>query len=72
MRIPTYGDIYHYDVSIVPEASRDVNRAVIKTLEDNYQKVFKGEKPVFDGKKNLYTKKRLPIEKNGVRFLRLD
>eukprot|EP00795_Rhopilema_esculentum_P001647 gene1647-16114_t len=68
MKIPTYGDIYHYDVSIVPEASRDINRAVIKKLEDNYGKVFNGEKPVFDGKKNIYTKKRLPIENNGSEF----
>lgn len=65
MKIP-HGDIYHYDVTISPEkCPRRVNREVIDYLVGAYSrstpKIFEGQMPVFDGRKNMYTKKQLPI-----------
>ena len=61
-----HGDIYHYDVNILPECPRVVNHKVIRKLTLEYEKVFKKEKPVFDGKKNIYSKEPLPIKNDGV------
>ena len=65
-RVPMHGDIYHYDVSILPECPRVVNHKVIRKLTVEYEKVFKKDKPVFDGKKNIYSRDSLPIKNDGV------
>lgn len=65
-RVPTHGDIYHYDVVILPECPRVVNHKVIRKLTVEYEKVFKKDKPVFDGKKNIYSRDPLPIKNDGV------
>ncbi|PIK49325.1 eukaryotic translation initiation factor 2c [Apostichopus japonicus] len=70
MKIP-HGDIYHYDVTISPEkCPRRVNREVIDYLVGAYSrstpKIFEGQMPVFDGRKNMYTKKQLPIGQEKV------
>ncbi|KAJ8020589.1 Protein argonaute-1 [Holothuria leucospilota] len=70
MKIP-HGDIYHYDVTIAPEkCPRRVNREVIDYLVGAYSrnapKIFEGQMPVFDGRKNMYTKKQLPIGQEKV------
>ena len=61
------GDIHHYDVTIIPDkCPRAVNHAVVQTMVDQYHKMFGGQKPVFDGRKNLYSRNPLPIDKEKV------
>ncbi|OQV21162.1 Protein argonaute-1 [Hypsibius exemplaris] len=59
------GFIHHYDISIQPDkCPRRVNRDIIETMVQGYShSIFNGQKPVFDGKKNLYTRDALPIGK---------
>ena len=60
-------DIHHYDVAITPEkCPRAVNHAVVQTMVDKYHKMFGGQKPVYDGRKNLYSQSPLPIDKERV------
>ncbi|XP_062567252.1 protein argonaute-2-like isoform X5 [Saccostrea cucullata] len=67
VRIPK-GVIHHYDISIVPDkCPRRVNREIIETMVTAYsQKIFSGMKPVFDGRKNLYSRDPLPIGRDKV------
>ncbi|CAK9293816.1 unnamed protein product [Gordionus sp. m RMFG-2023] len=66
VRMPR-GNIQHYDISIVPDkCPRRVNREIIQTAVGKYSKIFNGQKPVFDGKKNLYTRDPLPIGRDKV------
>ncbi|XP_055995374.1 protein argonaute-2-like isoform X7 [Ostrea edulis] len=67
VRIPK-GVIHHYDISIVPDkCPRRVNREIIETMVTAYsQKIFSGQKPVFDGRKNLYSRDPLPIGRDKV------
>ncbi|CDW54120.1 Argonaute 1 isoform B [Trichuris trichiura] len=62
VRIPS-GILHHYEVLIQPDkCPRRVNREIIDTMVQAYQqKVFNKNRPVFDGKKNLYSKEPLPI-----------
>ena len=62
------GFIHHYDISIQPDkCPRRVNRDIIETMVQGYShSIFNGQKPVFDGKKNLYTRDALPIGKEKV------
>ncbi|XP_048590350.1 protein argonaute-2 [Nematostella vectensis] len=63
------GNIHHYDLSICPDkCPRRVNRDVVEVMVLNYHKVFGGMKPVFDGRKNLYTRDPLPIGKTPTEF----
>lgn len=65
VRIPK-GFIHHYEISITPDkCPRRVNREIIETMVQAYsQKIFQGTKPVFDGRKNLYSRDPLPIGKD--------
>ena len=66
VRLPK-GDIHHYDLSISPDkCPRRVNRNVVETMVNTYHKVFGGQRPVFDGRKNLYSSKALPIGRKPV------
>ncbi|KAK2174077.1 hypothetical protein NP493_830g00028 [Ridgeia piscesae] len=67
VRIPR-GFIHHYDISILPDkCPRRVNREIIETMVQAYsQKIFSGQKPVFDGRKNLYSKEPLPLGREKV------
>ncbi|XP_052762994.1 protein argonaute-2-like isoform X3 [Mya arenaria] len=67
VRIPK-GFINHYDISITPDkCPRRVNREIIETMVTAYsQKIFQGAKPVFDGRKNLYSRDPLPIGKEKI------
>lgn len=61
------GEIHHYDISILPDkCPRRVNRDVVEAMVNGYHKIFGGQKPVFDGRKNLYSKNPLPIGKKPV------
>lgn len=45
------------------------NREIIETMVTAYhQKIFSGQKPVFDGRKNLYSRDALPIGRDKVMF----
>ncbi|XP_033109683.1 protein argonaute-2-like isoform X1 [Anneissia japonica] len=67
IRIPR-GEIYHYDITITPDkCPRRVNREVIETLVKQCSpRIFANLRPVFDGRKNLYTKEPLPIGNDPV------
>ncbi|KAJ8321901.1 hypothetical protein KUTeg_000372 [Tegillarca granosa] len=67
VRIPK-GVIHHYDVQITPDkCPRRVNREIIETMVTAYsQKIFQGQKPVFDGRKNLYSRDPLPVGRDKV------
>ncbi|KAM7283687.1 protein argonaute-2 [Ixodes scapularis] len=73
------GNVYHYDVAIFPPLreekakapgqkkmrtlSTHVNRRVIQQLVDKYCGELNKCLPAFDGRKNLYTRRKLPFEK---------
>ncbi|XP_077990342.1 protein argonaute-2-like isoform X3 [Glandiceps talaboti] len=67
IRMPR-GDLHHYDVSIQPDkCPRRVNREIIDTMVKSYStKIFNNAKPVFDGRKNLYSRDPLPIGREKV------
>ncbi|CAC5380454.1 ELF2C [Mytilus coruscus] len=67
VRIPK-GVIHHYDIAITPDkCPRRVNREIVETMVTAYsQKIFNGQKPVFDGRKNLYSRDPLPIGRDRV------
>jgi len=61
--------LYHYDVSIVPDkCPRRVNREIVEALVQAQAEYFAHQKPVFDGRKNLYSRKPLPIGRDRVRL----
>jgi len=48
-------------------ASFFVRREVVDTMVSSYsQRIFSGHKPVFDGRKSLYSKEQLPIGRDTV------
>ena len=60
VKIPTC-ILYHYDIAIQPDkCPRRVNREIIDALIRTRSEYFGDQKPVFDGKKNLYSRKPLP------------
>ena len=67
VRLPQ-GVIHHYDLSILPDkCPHRVNRDVVEAMVSTYCKIF-DTKPVFDGRKNLYSRTPLPIGKKPVSF----
>ncbi|XP_075437886.1 protein argonaute-2 isoform X5 [Ascaphus truei] len=56
-------DIYHYEIDIKPEkCPRRVNREIVEHMVQHFKtQIFGDRKPVFDGRKNLYTAMPLPI-----------
>lgn len=63
------GYLHHYDVTIIPDkCPRKVNREITETMVQANSKIFGTQKPVFDGRKNMYTKDDLPIGKDKVEF----
>ena len=66
VKIPSI-ELFHYDVAIIPEkCPRRVNREVVEEVVKKYSHYFGGQKPVFDGRKNLYSKRPLPIGRERV------
>ncbi|CAF0731815.1 unnamed protein product [Brachionus calyciflorus] len=54
------GFIYHYTVIIQPDkCPKRINREILNTLVQAKPQLFGNQRPVFDGKKNLYTKEYL-------------
>ena len=53
--------LYHYDIAIQPDkCPRRVNREIIEALIQTRSEYFEEQRPVFDGKKNLYSRRPLP------------
>ena len=72
MKLPK-GDIHHYDLSISPDkCPRRVNRDIVEAMVSTYHEVFGEQRPVFDGRKNLYSSRALPIGKKPVSLVSLD
>ena len=66
LQIPD-GFIYHYDVDISPsKCPRSINREVMQAAVEKYARELGDYYPVFDGKKNLYTRRKLPITRDLV------
>ena len=58
--------INHYEVQIQPDkCPRRVNREIVENMVANHR-IFTGQKPVFDGKKHLYTRDPLSIGRDKV------
>src|SRR2546423_6263312 len=55
-------NIYHYNVTIIPEVPPILNRRIFQRFEELHSRSDLGRiKPVYDGHKNLYTAKPLPF-----------
>ncbi|XP_043699782.1 protein argonaute 5 [Telopea speciosissima] len=67
-------DLHHYDVSISPEViSKGVNRAIMKQLVSLYGESHLAKfKPVYDGKKSLFTAGPLPFESKDFAIKLVD
>nr|XP_056378794.1 protein argonaute-2 isoform X2 [Hyla sarda] len=61
-------EIYHYEIDIKPEkCPRRVNREIVEHMVLHFKgQIFGDRKPVFDGRKNLYTAMPLPIARDKV------
>uniref|UniRef100_A0A8C0EFS6 Argonaute RISC catalytic component 2 n=1 Tax=Bubo bubo TaxID=30461 RepID=A0A8C0EFS6_BUBBB len=61
-------DIYHYELDIKPEkCPRRVNREIVEHMVQHFKtQIFGDRKPVFDGRKNLYTAMPLPIGRDKL------
>ncbi|KAL1482935.1 hypothetical protein MTO96_013348 [Rhipicephalus appendiculatus] len=76
IKVP-HGDVYHYDVTIISPSKKEeekapdqkklrclstrINRLVIQNLVARYRGELNKCLPAFDGRKNLYTRRRLPF-----------
>lgn len=72
------GDVYHYDVTIIPPSKKEeakapdkkkirclstrINRLVIESLVAKYRGELNKCLPAYDGQKNLYTRRMLPFK----------
>ncbi|CAB4439380.1 unnamed protein product [Rhizophagus irregularis] len=54
--------ITHYDVTISPEVPPRLNRKVFACFSEENKNALGGVKPVYDGKANMFTHKKLPFE----------
>lgn len=61
------GFLHHYDITITPDkCPRKINREIIETMVQAYNKLFSNIKPVFDGRKNMYTRDDLHIGRDKI------
>ena len=60
--------MYHYDVEIEPnKCPQRVNHQIVDALFKKYgRERLGGGRPAFDGKKNIYSCKELPVGDDGV------
>lgn len=76
IQVPS-GDVYHYDVTVLSPSKQEakvadekkmrclstrINRLVIENLVAKYRGELSQCLPVFDGRKNLYTRRQLPFQ----------
>ncbi|TRY78962.1 hypothetical protein DNTS_014719 [Danionella cerebrum] len=64
-------DVYLYEVDIKPEkCPRRVNREVVDSMVQHFKvTIFGDRRPVYDGKKSLYTANPLPVAPAGLGVL---
>ncbi|KAH8968725.1 hypothetical protein BDL97_03G144100 [Sphagnum fallax] len=56
VKLTNMADVYHYNVTITPEASKKINRDVMNKLRTTYGAAeFKGKHGAYDGRKSLFT-----------------
>ncbi|PAV78541.1 hypothetical protein WR25_09569 isoform C [Diploscapter pachys] len=68
VRIPG-GTIQHYQVDVQPDkCPRRVNRDIISCMIRSWSKFFSSINPVYDGKRNMYTREVLPIGRDKKDF----
>ncbi|KAH7725206.1 argonaute 2 [Aphelenchoides avenae] len=61
------GVIQYYNIDIQPDkCPRKVNREIVNTMIESFTKIFQGIRPVYDGKKSMYTREPLPIGRERV------
>lgn len=61
------GFLHHYDITITPDkCPRKINREIVEVMVSCYSKLFGQQKPVFDGRKNMYTCDELPIGRDKL------
>ncbi|PKU33820.1 protein argonaute-3 isoform x1 [Limosa lapponica baueri] len=62
-------DVYLYEVDIKPDkCPRRVNREVVDSMVQHFKvTIFGDRRPVYDGKRSLYTANPLPVATTGVR-----
>lgn len=62
-------NIHHYDITITPDVPPVINRKIWKTFEDqDGQGSLNGIKPVYDGRKNVFSARALPLEDDAGMF----
>ncbi|KAG0216514.1 hypothetical protein BGX28_000028 [Mortierella sp. GBA30] len=55
--------VHHYDVTITPDVPPPVNRKVFSQMLESYRNSdLGGCRPIFDGRKNMFSPKALPFE----------
>ncbi|RGB37332.1 Piwi domain-containing protein [Rhizophagus diaphanus] len=66
--------IIHYYVTIFPKVSLRLNRKIFNHFSEENQRVLGGVKPVFDGRKNMFTHKSLPFQDRifDVKYVELE
>ncbi|ORY01783.1 Piwi-domain-containing protein [Basidiobolus meristosporus CBS 931.73] len=58
--------IYHYDATIIPEVPSALCRRIFQLFEDlNCNSALGGYKPIYDGRKNIFSHKPLPFGDYG-------
>ncbi|KAI9140303.1 hypothetical protein BKA69DRAFT_535502 [Paraphysoderma sedebokerense] len=62
------GNIYHYDIDIVPDVPRNIKRQIFACLAEMHRDVIGRIHPVYDGQKSVYSPHRLGIEGDSGRF----
>ncbi|KAG0229804.1 hypothetical protein BGW42_001330 [Actinomortierella wolfii] len=56
-------NVHHYDVVITPDVPPTVNRKVFAQFIERYQRSdLDGVRPVFDGRRNMFTARQLPFD----------
>jgi eukaryotic translation initiation factor 2C len=58
-------NIHHYQIEIQPDkCPRKVNRDIVNTMIESFPDYFRNLRPVYDGKKSMYTKNPLAFPPN--------
>ncbi|KAJ3183568.1 hypothetical protein HDU85_001997 [Gaertneriomyces sp. JEL0708] len=62
-------NIQHYDVAITPETNPRINRRLFSLWEDlNRNGILKNTRPVYDGRKNIFSPRTLPLKDDQALF----
>ena len=63
--------VYHYNVTLNPECSKRISRIVFERIMELNQELIGGQKPAFDGSKNMFTSEQLKIPEGEVCIVQL-